>query len=117
VTFALSAVLDKADSLLKGEATRFIAYGGAVLLVGLVAGLNALGVTRFGAGISLTDALVGTTAAIGTLVGFVESIRHFVYSQNTVQAIAVQAAITGDATVPPPPASDVVAPPHDADTP
>jgi hypothetical protein len=98
-------ILAKADAALTGEAARFIGYGSAIVLVALVALLNAFGVTHFGTGISLTDALIGTTAAIATLTGVVEAIRKNVYSQNTVQVIATNAAVTGDDTVPAPPAT------------
>jgi hypothetical protein len=80
-------ILDKVKNALTGETARFIGYGAAIVLVGLVAVLNALGVTRFGEGLSLTDALIGTTAAVTTVAGLVESIRHYVFSANTVNAI------------------------------
>lgn len=103
------SILDKAYALLQGEPARFIGYGSAIALVGLVALANALGITRFGEGLSLTDALIGTTAAIVTVGGIVENIRRFVYSKPSVEVIAENAAITGDSTVPPPPATDVAA--------
>jgi hypothetical protein len=108
----IKSTLDRAESLfdsvrtlLTGEAARFIGYGSAVVMVGFIAVANALGITRFGEGMSLTDALILTTAAITFVVGVIESIRKFVYSFNSVAAIAANAAVTGDPTPPPPPAT------------
>lgn len=83
----ISDILDKVRDALAGEPARFIGYGSALVVVGVVAAANALGITRFGEGISLTDALVGTTAAIATLAALVEAIRNAVYSPKTVAAI------------------------------
>jgi hypothetical protein len=105
LTDRFRSILDSARTLLTGEPARFIGYGAAVVIVGVIAISNALGFTRFGENISLSDALIGATAAIATLGGIIETIRRFVYSQNTVEAIAAVAAETGDATVPPPPSS------------
>jgi TRAP-type C4-dicarboxylate transport system permease small subunit len=98
-----SDLLDKADMLLKGEPARAIGYGAALVIVGVSLASNALGFTRIPA-VDLPTAVTDATFAIGTVVGLIESIRHFVYSQNTVQAIATRAADTGDDTIPPPPA-------------
>lgn len=82
--FDLSAILDKVRDALSGEPVRFIAYGSALVVVGVVALANSLGITRFGADLSLTDALVGSTAAVATLGALVEAIRKAVYSPATV---------------------------------
>lgn len=81
-----SDLLDKADAALKGEPARFIGYGSALVIVGVVAAANALGYTRI-APIDLPTALAAATAAILTVTGVIESIRKFVYSPATVQAI------------------------------
>lgn len=92
-------LLDKADSILKGEPARIIGYGAAVLIY-LVA--------KFSGNIAdqtPEQALVSAGAGIASVVGVIETIRHFVYSKPTVEAIAEVAAATGDPTVPPPPSS------------
>lgn len=107
MTISVPALLDGARALLTGEAARFIGYGSAIVVVGIIAIANALGVTRFGAGLSLSDALVLTGTAATTVIGIIESIRKFVYSINTVEAITLNAAVTGDPVPPPPPADKV----------
>lgn len=88
----LSSLLDKVRLALTGEPARFIGYGSALVVVGVVAVANALGISRFGANLDLGSALVGTTAAIGTVTTLVESIRHFVYSPNTVTDLLTEAS-------------------------
>jgi hypothetical protein len=83
----LRAILDKASYLLQGEPLRAIGYGTALVIVGVVAVANALGVTKFGASISLADALVLATTATGTLVTIVEGARRYVFSPNSVAEI------------------------------
>jgi hypothetical protein len=95
----LNGLLDKAESILQGEPARIIGYGAAVAIY-LVAKISG----------SIADqtpeqALVSAGAGITAVIGVIESIRHFVYSVPTVQAIATSAAQTGDDTIPPPPAS------------
>lgn len=101
MTLTPTDLLDKAATLLKGEAARAIGYGAAVVIY-----LVALAFDRI-PDMPPEDALTAATAAIVTVTGVIESIRHFVYSQNTVEVIAENAAITGDATIPPPPASNL----------
>lgn len=101
-------ILDRADGVLKGEPARIIGYGAAVAIY-LVAKASGTIADQ-----TPEQAFISATAAIGTVVGVIESIRHFVYSKPTVQVIAENAANTGDSTVPPPPASDIVA--ADGDT-
>lgn len=104
----INDLLDKARAALSGEPARFIGYGSAIVVVGVVAVANQLGITRFGSNLSLTDALVGSTAAIATLTGLVEAVRRAVYSPASVQVIATNAAASGDDTIPAPPADDAV---------
>lgn len=95
----VSSLLDKVQTLLTGEAARFIGYGSALVIVGVVAVSNALGFTRFGADISLGDALIGATSAITFVITTVESIRHFVFSLNTVTTIKAEATPASDTDV------------------
>lgn len=88
-------LLDKIDGLLKGEAVRAIGYGAAAVVVAVVAVSNAVGYTRFGENIDINSAIILTTAAITTLTTLVEGIRRFVFSQNSVVAIAVKADVQG----------------------
>lgn len=74
----LSAILARADAALKGEPARFIGYGAAIVIVGVVAVANALGITRFGANIDLADALILAGLATSTIIGVIETIRRFV---------------------------------------
>lgn len=91
MTLDPAALLDKARTILTGESARAIGYGGALVVVGVVALANALGLTQLGQNISVSDAFVLATTAITTLVGIIEGIRHYVFSANTVAAIAVKA--------------------------
>lgn len=80
----MTDLLNRARALLQGETLRAIVYGAAIV-VWIVVGLsNALGFTRFGANISVTDALTQATAASVLLT---ELARRFVYSPATVAAI------------------------------
>jgi hypothetical protein len=75
----------KATSLLQGEPARFIFYGAALVVWAVVGIANLAGIVRFGPSISLTDALTDATLAGAALT---EMVRRFVYSPNTVIAIA-----------------------------
>ena len=88
-------LLYRVEDLLRGEPARFIGYGAAVVLVGIIAVANQLGVTRFGTGMSLADALTLSTTAITTLIGVIESIRHFVYAPDTVHSERIDAYFEG----------------------
>lgn len=101
MTFDFTALLDKADSALHGEPARIIGYGAAITIY-LVAKLSGHIEDQ-----SPDQALISATAGIAAVVSVIETIRKFVYSKPTVQVIAENAAITGDPTVPPSPASDV----------
>lgn len=72
-----SDLLDKAEASLKGEPARYIGYGSAVIVVGVTLASNALGFTRLPA-VDLATALGATTFASATVIGVIESIRHFV---------------------------------------
>lgn len=107
ITERIASLLDAARRLLTGEPARLIGYGAAVVIVLVVAVANSLGFTQFGSNLSLESAVGLTTTALAVLVGLIETIRHYVYSPNTVQVIAAQSAATGVPVVPPPPASDL----------
>lgn len=85
---AVQGLLDRAEAVLQGEPARFIGYGAAIVIVGVVGVSNALGVTRFGADISLTDALVDAGAASTFVITAIESIRHFVSPVASIPAPA-----------------------------
>jgi hypothetical protein len=72
-----SDILNKAEALLQGEPARAIGYGAALVIVGVSLVSNALGYTRIPA-IDLPTAVTDATFAIATVVGVIESIRHFV---------------------------------------
>lgn len=83
----VEGALDVVEHALLGEPARFIGYGAAVVIVLVVALANQLGFTRFGANIDLVTALGLAGGAIAAIVGVIESIRKFVFSPNTVEAI------------------------------
>lgn len=87
-----SDIIDKADGLLKGEPARAIGYGSALVIVGVVAVANQLGITRFGGNIDLVTAVGLASAAIVTVTGVIESIRRFVFAPATVTAILAEGA-------------------------
>lgn len=100
----VTRILDTARDLLKGEPARAIGYGAAAAIY-----LVALAFDRV-PDMTPEDALTAATAAIITITGVIETIRRFVYSVNTVEAIAVASAEAGTPVVPAPPASsDAVA--------
>lgn len=79
----VSAILDKVAALLQSEPARVIGYGAAVVVYLVVAGLNAMGITKLGSGLSF-DAAIAITVSSLTFVGLVvEAIRKFVYSPLT----------------------------------
>jgi hypothetical protein len=84
-----SDILDKAEGLLKGEPARAIGYGAALVIVGVSLASNALGFTRIPQ-VDLPTAVTDATLAIATIVGVIESIRRFVYSPATVDAIVAE---------------------------
>ncbi len=97
----LSEILEQARNLLQGEPLRAITYGGAVVVYIVAKALGSIPDQ------SLDQALLNAGAAVTIIVSFVESARRFVYSEPTVQAIATQAAVTGDDTIPAPPADEI----------
>ncbi len=74
-------LLDKAESILKGEPARIIGYGAAVVIY-LVAKVSGSIEDQ-----SPEQALVSGTAAIATIITIIESIRRLVYSPASVAAI------------------------------
>lgn len=105
----LRSLLDSADTLLTGEPARAIGYGAAIVVVGVVAISNALGYSRFGSGLDLTTAVGLTTTAVATVVGLVESIRHYVFSSNTVARMNLAASSQEAGTIDPATAADIAA--------
>ena len=79
-------ILDKADSVLKGEPARIIGYGAAVVIY-LVAKASGHIADQ-----TPDQALISAGAAITTVVGIIETIRHFVYSPASVSAIIAATA-------------------------
>lgn len=73
-----SDILDKAANILTGEPARAIGYG-AALIIYLVAKASGQIADQ-----TPDQALISATAGIASVVGVIESIRHFVYSPNTV---------------------------------
>lgn len=98
MTLSVTAILDKARELLRGEVARAIGWGAAIVIY-----LVALALDRI-PDMSLDQALVSATAAIVTVGGVIEAIRRYVYSSPTVETIAQASADTGVPVVPPPPA-------------
>ncbi len=77
----MANILDTIRDLLAGEPARAIGYGGAAIVY-LVA--KASGTIP---DVTPEEALVQATAAIALAATFTETIRHFVYSPETVKAI------------------------------
>ena len=73
----ITDILTKAEALLQGEPARAIGYGAALVIVGVSLASNALGFTRIPE-VDLATAVTDATFAIATIVGVIESIRHFV---------------------------------------
>lgn len=102
----MDALAVKVQGLLQGEPLRLIVYGAAVV-VWLATRIAppiaaAFGITLNFAAINLDSALLTATAAAAALT---EIARRFVYSPNTVAAVATTSAVTGVPQVPPPPSS------------
>lgn len=87
----LSALLlwirDTTERLLQGEPLRAIVYGAAVVIWLVVGIANALGITRFGATISLTDAMTQATVAAAVIT---EIARRYVWSPASVQQLLIE---------------------------
>lgn len=77
----IADLLDKVDSILKGEPARIIGYGAAVVIY-LVAKASGNIADQ-----TPEQALVSATAGIVSVVGVIESIRHFVFSPASVAEI------------------------------
>ena len=95
----ISDLLAKVDALLSGEPARFIGYGAAIVIVGAVAVANALGFTRLGANITLTDALTLVGVVLALLVPAIEAIRHYVTPASSPQLPAGTPVTTPDGKV------------------
>lgn len=94
----------RVETLLTGEPARFIYYGAAIVVWLVILVANAVGFTKLGPNISLTDALVQATLAGAALT---ELIRRYVYSPNTTADIAVDAYLRGAETATRDAAADV----------
>lgn len=92
----ITDLLDKAESLLQGEPARAIGYGAALVIVGVSLASNALGFTRIPA-VDLPTAVADATFAIATIVGVIESIRHFVTPVAKLP-VNTDVAVEGDST-------------------
>jgi hypothetical protein len=84
----MGALIARAEDALQGEPARFISYGAALVVWGVVLAAHALGYSTFAPGLSLDDALLDATAA---QVFLTEVVRHFVFSPATVAAAAAAA--------------------------
>ena len=84
----LTGLLDKVEGILQGEPARAIGYGGAAIIYLVAKAVGAIPDQ------TPEQALVEAGSAIAVVASFVESIRHFVYSPATVQAIVEE----GDTT-------------------
>lgn len=77
----LGAVLDKVRDLLKGEPARAIGYGGAVVVYLVAAAFGRIPDVTF------DQAVTMAVTALAIVASFVETIRRYVYSPNTVSEI------------------------------
>jgi hypothetical protein len=84
---AVTAILDKADSLLTTEPARMIGYGAAVVVF-LAAQVISYVKPGLLPPVKFEDALGESAAAVTLLVLLVEAIRSFVYSPATFLASA-----------------------------
>lgn len=89
---SITELANRITTLLTGEPARFIFYGAAIVIWAVLGIANALGFTRLGPTIDLNDALTQATLA-GALI--TELIRRYVYSPNTVNAVAVDSYVRG----------------------
>lgn len=78
-------IADAARDALTGEPARAIGYGGAAIVYIVAAASGAI------PDVSPEQALVQATAALAVVAAVVESIRHVVYSPNTVAFIVAEA--------------------------
>lgn len=78
---SISSILDKARFLLAGEPARAIGYGAAAVIYLVAMAFDVI------PDVTPEVALASAAAAIVTIGGVIESIRHFVFSANTVEAI------------------------------
>ena len=77
-------ILDKVAELGTGEPARIIGYGGAVVIY-IVAKVSGAIPDQ-----TPEEALALAGAELAVVASFVESIRHFVFSPNTVDAIVAE---------------------------
>lgn len=77
----MSKVAEFLSNFLTGEPARAIGYGGGVILYFVAKASGSI------ADVSLDEALIQAASFIAIVAAFVESIRHYVYSENTVDAI------------------------------
>jgi hypothetical protein len=95
-----SPIIDFVKDVIRTNPTRLVAYAVAGTTAVVVWAANRMGVV-------IPDAVI---ASLGVMVTFLttELIRKLVYSPASVEVIAANSASSGVATVPAPPATDVV---------
>lgn len=80
----INGLSDRLLGLLQGEPARVIGYGAAVIIYLVAAAFKAI------PDVSFEQAIGDATAAITMLVSVVESIRHLVFSPNTVNTLLAE---------------------------
>lgn len=97
----MNVIIEFLKEQFRKEPARYIAYGSAAAIAGVVKLSELLG--------SPLSADSNVALAVGTIATFIitEVARRFVYSPATVEVIAERSADTGIPQVPPPPASDL----------
>lgn len=88
----LRALLDKVEGVLSGEPARAIGYGAAVVIY-LVAKASGKIADQ-----SFDQAIISAGAGIGVVVGVIETIRRYVYSPATVDAMTTPVDVAGVST-------------------
>lgn len=84
ITDRLRGLLDSARRLLTGEPARVIGYGAAVVIYLVAKALGSIPDQSFDV------AILSATAGAAVVASVVETIRHYVFSPNTVEAIVVE---------------------------
>jgi hypothetical protein len=84
VTDAIKRVLDGARNLLTGEPARVIGYGAAVVIYLVAQAVGTIPDQTF------DEAILSAGAALAVIASVVETIRRYVYSPNTVEAIVAE---------------------------
>lgn len=85
----VNALLAPVQDILTGEPARAIGYGAAAIIYVVAKLVGAIPDQ------TPDQALASATAGIAVVVSVVESIRHYVYSPNTVQQLTPQGMSAG----------------------